>query len=120
MVYDVTDAESFENVKNWMHEIEKFANESVCILIVGNKCDVEGKRKVSKEQGEELAKHYKVPFIEASAKTGTNVDETFMLISREVHNKQQALAKKGKPSTKPGDTKVLTISLDAKKDPCCT
>ncbi len=115
MVYDVTDSDSFENVKNWMSEIEKYANENVCILLVGNKCDVDARRKVTHAEGIDLAKHYKVPFIETSAKSGLNVEETFMLISREVHTKQQAIANKGKPA----DTKVLTISLDDKKANCC-
>ena len=41
-----------------MQEIEKFANGEVCKVLVGNKCDLEDKRKVSKEEGEELARHY--------------------------------------------------------------
>ena len=102
-----------------MNEIEKFANESVCILIVGNKCDMDEQRKVTYAQGAELAKHYKVPFVEASAKSGLNIDEAFLLISKDVYNKQQTFAKKGKGSTKGTDTKVLTVSIDEKKASCC-
>ena len=119
MVYDVTDADSFENIKNWMIEIEKFANENVCILIVGNKADMNEQRKVSFAQGSDLAKHYKVPFIEVSAKTGKNVDETFLLISKEVYGKQQTTSKKGKTS-KGAETKILTVSIDEKKANCCS
>ena len=39
IVYDVTDRETFENVRQWMHEIERFANDNVCKVLVGNKCD---------------------------------------------------------------------------------
>lgn len=56
VVYDVTDRETFENVRQWMLEIEKFANDNVCKVLVGNKCDLVEKRKVSREEGEELAK----------------------------------------------------------------
>ena len=118
VVYDVTDLDSFENVKNWMIEIEKFANENVCILIVGNKADMDEQRKVSFVQGSELAKHYHVPFIEVSAKSGKNVDETFLVMSKEVYGKQQTSSKKGK-TMKGADTKILTVSIDDKKSSCC-
>ena len=56
VVYDVTDRDTFENVRQWMQEIDKFATDNVCKVIVGNKCDLDESRKVSTEEGEELAK----------------------------------------------------------------
>ena len=41
IVYDVTDRETFENVSQWMHEIERFANDNVCKVLVANKIDLE-------------------------------------------------------------------------------
>lgn len=49
MVYDVTDQESFNNVKQWLHEINRYASENVNKLLVGNKSDLEPKRVVSTE-----------------------------------------------------------------------
>jgi 50S ribosomal subunit-associated GTPase HflX len=40
LVYDVTDERSFQNVKNWMRQIEQHASENVNKLLIGNKCDV--------------------------------------------------------------------------------
>ena len=40
IVYGVTEMESFNNVKQWLNEIDRYANDSVCKLLVGNKCDL--------------------------------------------------------------------------------
>ena len=55
VVYDVTDLESFNNVKQWLHEIDRYASENVNKLLVGNKCDLTEKRKITNEMGKELA-----------------------------------------------------------------
>ena len=47
----MTDAESFNNVKQWLHEIDRYASENVNKLLVGNKCDLTSKRAVTFEQG---------------------------------------------------------------------
>ena len=46
MVYDVTDQESFNNVKTWLSEIDRYANENVNKLLVGNKSDLTSKKVV--------------------------------------------------------------------------
>ncbi len=119
VVYDITDKQSFENVKNWIHEVEKFANESVCMMIVGNKTDKEASRQVTYAEGAAFAEHYKVPFIETSAKAGTHIDEAFMTISRKIYAAQNAHAKKHLSPTKDPETKVLTVHIDDKRPGCC-
>jgi len=39
IVYDVTNRDSFEEVRQWMQEIETFASQNVCRVLLGNKCD---------------------------------------------------------------------------------
>ena len=46
VVYDVTDQESFNNVKQWLNEIDRYANENVNKLLVGNKSDLTAKKVV--------------------------------------------------------------------------
>ncbi len=46
VVYDVTDQESFNNVKQWLNEIDRYANENVNKLLVGNKSDLTSKKVV--------------------------------------------------------------------------
>jgi Ras-related protein Rab-1A len=74
IVYDVTDSESYESVRHWLKEIERYASENVNRLIVGNKCDLEERRAVSTEDGQRLANELKIPFLETSAKNSTNVE----------------------------------------------
>lgn len=48
-MYDVTDQESFNNVKQWLNEIDRYASENVNKLLVGNKCDLTANKVVSYE-----------------------------------------------------------------------
>lgn len=48
-MYDVTDQESFNNVKQWLNEIDRYASDSVNKLLVGNKCDLTSQKVVSTE-----------------------------------------------------------------------
>ena len=86
-VYDITDSESFKSVEMWAEEIEKYATPGVSKLLIGNKMDMDGDRKVSKEQGETLAKHYNIKFLETSAKSSINVLEAFKTMTREMYNR---------------------------------
>ena len=87
IVYDITDSESFKSVEMWAEEIEKYATPGVSKLLIGNKMDMDGDRKVSKEQGETLAKHYNIKFLETSAKSSINVLEAFKTMTREMYNR---------------------------------
>ena len=67
-MYDVTDRETFDNVRTWINEIEKYSNAGVCKILVGNKCDMEDRRQVTFEEGQEFASQFSMPFLETSAK----------------------------------------------------
>lgn len=87
LIYDVTDSRSFENVENWFQTVTQHANEDAQIFLVGNKCDDEVNRQVSKEQGQELAAKLNVPFLEASAKSNENVDSIFYELASIIQEK---------------------------------
>jgi len=84
LVYDITDLESFTNVKQWMGEIDRYACENVNKLLVGNKVDLEQDRKVQTATAKEFASSYQIPFIETSAKTATNVNTAFIDIATSI------------------------------------
>lgn len=87
VVYDVTDRDSFQAVESWLAEVEKRAAKDVIKLLIGNKADLAGDRKVSYEEGLELAKQWGMKFLETSAKSGTNVQECFNLLTGEIDQK---------------------------------
>lgn len=90
VVYDVTDAESFNNVKQWLHEIDRYASESVNKLLVGNKSDLAGKRQVQFQEGKEFADSRGLEFLETSAKNSTNVEKAFMTMTSQIKSRMKA------------------------------
>jgi len=84
VVYDTTDLESFNNVKQWLHEIDRYASENVNKLLVGNKSDLTSKRAVSFDQAKEFADSLGIEFIETSAKNSTNVEKAFMMMASQI------------------------------------
>ncbi|KAK4761605.1 hypothetical protein SAY87_029489 [Trapa incisa] len=89
VVYDVTDQESFNNVKQWLSEIDRYASESVNKLLVGNKCDLTDQKVVSYEtaKASAFADEIGIPFMETSAKDSTNVEQAFMAMSAAIKNR---------------------------------
>ncbi|TRY94590.1 hypothetical protein DNTS_015803 [Danionella cerebrum] len=84
LVYDITNEKSFENIKNWIRNIEEHASSDVEKMILGNKCDMSEKRRVSRDRGERLAIDYGIKFLETSAKTSTNVEEAFFTLAQDI------------------------------------
>ena len=77
IVYDITNEASFQSISTWYEQAVKEAGKDVSIILVGNKCDLESERKVSKEQGEEKARSMNASFFETSALSKVNIDDIF-------------------------------------------
>ncbi|GJY16518.1 Ras-related protein RabE1c-like protein [Tanacetum coccineum] len=83
LVYDVTDESSFNNIRNWIRNIEQHASDNVNKILVGNKADMDE----SKRSGLHfiaLADEYGIKFFETSAKTNMNVEDVFFSIGRDI------------------------------------
>ena len=78
VIYDVTNRKTFENVKNWIKQIKEEVSTKVSINLVGNKIDDKDNKKVTEEEGKNLADSFGVAFFEASAKDGLGVNECFL------------------------------------------
>ena len=143
VVYDVTDQESFNNVKQWLNEIDRYANENVnkllvrgdalCLALllhaascwqvfssstqVGNKSDLTSKKVVDYATAKAFADEIGIPFLETSAKNATNVGEAFMTMAAEIKKRmasQPALNTGARNTVRPGEGRPV-----AAKSSCC-
>eukprot|EP01084_Bolivina_argentea_P268014 455118_1 len=87
LVYDITEEQSFLNIRNHIRKIEKHASDSVKKILIGNKSDMADDRIITKERGQDLADEYGIEFFETSAKTNTNVKESFFAIATNIIGK---------------------------------
>uniref|UniRef100_A0A7S4IMH1 Uncharacterized protein n=1 Tax=Vannella robusta TaxID=1487602 RepID=A0A7S4IMH1_9EUKA len=97
LMFDVGNAESFQNISEWLSAVKRFGSCNVTTFIVGAKCDKE-ERVVSIEQAKELADSEGLTYIETSAKEDLNVEEAFNKIASsiaEIKAKEEILNPKG-------------------------
>lgn len=90
VVYDVTDMESYNNVRQWLHEIDRYASDNVNKLLVGNKSDLESKRVVTAEQAKEFADSLGIAFLETSAKNNVQVEDSFFAMASQIKSRFKA------------------------------
>ena len=81
LVFDKTDQKSFENIESWRSEVEKYSDNAIKIM-VGNKSDQEENFEVTLAQAEQKSAALGIPYVEASAFSGKNVETIFETISR--------------------------------------
>uniref|UniRef100_A0A3B1J4C3 RAB6B, member RAS oncogene family b n=1 Tax=Astyanax mexicanus TaxID=7994 RepID=A0A3B1J4C3_ASTMX len=81
VVYDITNVNSFQLTSKWIDDVRTERGSDVIIMLVGNKTDLEEKRQITIEEGEQRAKELNVMFIETSAKTGSNVKQLFRRVA---------------------------------------
>ncbi|KAL8253179.1 hypothetical protein R6Q59_036957 [Mikania micrantha] len=117
IVYDVTDLESFNNVKQWLSEIDRYASENVNKLLVGNKCDLTESRAVSYDTAKEFADNIGIPFMETSAKDATNVEHAFMAMSADI--KKRMASQPGANNTRPPAMQLKGQPV-GQKGGCCS
>uniref|UniRef100_A0A0R3RZV8 Ras-related protein Rab-8A n=1 Tax=Elaeophora elaphi TaxID=1147741 RepID=A0A0R3RZV8_9BILA len=112
LVYDLTNRQSFVNIRDWLTRIKENAKDTVLITLVGNKMDLQSSRKVKYEEGRELAEAYNISFIETSAKSGQNVKETFQGIARKLVQMQNSERARSK-------SPIELIETLSKSSSCC-
>lgn len=76
-VFDITERESFFQLRDWIMETKKHVGNDFVGVIVGNKLDLDYKRVVKTDELLYLAEDVQMPVFEVSAKEGTNIAEVF-------------------------------------------
>jgi len=88
LVYDISRRETFSHLGRWLEEAKQNASANLCIMLIGNKSDVE-RREVTYEEGNQFATSHGLIFRETSAKAATNVEEAFIQTARKIYENIQ-------------------------------
>lgn len=116
LVYDVTDEQSFQNIRNWIRNIEQHAADNVDKILIGNKCDMVGEKVVETIRGQQLADEYSIKFFETSAKSNINVVESFTAIAKDI---KKRLMDNPNASPQPGSIRIDASNTSGKSGKSC-
>ena len=94
LIFDVKEKKTFDQVGDWVTSIMENKQKDAKVILVGNKIDCE-ERVITKEQGEELAQKYQLPYYETSASTGQNVQKIFEALAEEILKSQYLIEHDG-------------------------
>ena len=87
LVYDITKRCTFEHIEDWYEEAKMHIEPHRAVFIlVGTKCDIESNREVTTEEGKQFAEFHGLKFLETSSKSGQNVEEAFLSVTRDIHS----------------------------------
>ena len=110
LIYDITNKKTFDNVRSWITSIEEETSKKIILILVGNKADLKDERKVQKEEGEDIAKEFNLPFFESSAQSGLNVKSVFETLAKLIVEKKAQSVNQGEK---------LTNIKKVEKKKCC-
>ena len=118
IVYAINNRNSFEHAEIWLNELKNKSNPKVRIFLVGNKCDLENTRVVSREEGENFKNEKKLDkFIETSAKTGENARNVLLEAAKMLFKDYLKVKEKIKNNGNDGDT--LERKNGKNRSKCC-
>ncbi|MCJ1333340.1 Ras- protein Rab-6B [Thelotrema lepadinum] len=107
VVYDISSLKSFQNTRKWVDDVRGERGNDVIIVLVGNKTDLNDKREVTTQQGEEEAKRCGALFVETSAKVGANVKGLFRKIAQALPGMENEGAK--------AESQMIDVNINPQK-----
>ncbi|XP_015785375.1 ras-related protein Rab-35 [Tetranychus urticae] len=118
VVYDVSNGDTFANVKRWLHEIDQNC-EDVCRILVGNKNDDPNLKVVLTQDAQRFADQMGIELYETSAKENVNVEEMFMAITRMVLRSKKEKEQRQQQSQDNAIRLQKGSAHKGKKNKCC-
>ena len=121
IVYDITRKDTFASIERWVNDLKATSDPKLTIILIGNKNDLDDKREVSKDQGEEKAKSFGCAFLETSAFSGDNLDKAFELMVKEIYEKfsNSSSEEEEFEAVKKGEDLKVEKEKEKKKKACC-
>ena len=92
LVFDITNKDSFDDIKNyWLPEIKENGQKDIILALAGNKSDNYLKEQVSDNEGKALAKEINAIYMRTSAKLNSSIDEIFNSIGNKFLNPEMEI-----------------------------
>ena len=85
LAFDITNYNSFKSLEKWIRDVDNYAVDNVCLILVGMKSDLDRRRTVSREKSEKLAQVLKVKYYEISAKDNMNINNMFIQLVKDIN-----------------------------------
>ncbi|KAJ4836685.1 Ras- protein rhn1 [Turnera subulata] len=112
VVYDISSMDTFSRAKKWVEELQRLGNPNLVMALVANKSDLDSRREVKNEEGEQFAQDNAMFFTETSAKNANNINELFYEIAKRLA--------RASPSKHSGMNLNSETQSRARKLFCCT
>jgi Ras-related protein Rab-14 len=89
LVYDITRRSTYNHLQSWLNDARSLTNPNTVIFLIGNKSDLDSQRDVTQEEATKFAEDNGLIFLEASAKTGENVEDAFLSTATQIFKNVQ-------------------------------
>ena len=90
IVYDITRKTTFDNIDKWISDLKLNGDKNICIIILGNKSDLNEKRQVQEKDGMQKAEMFKTAFLETSALNGDNITKAFDELIEQIYQNNKS------------------------------
>ena len=119
LVFDVTDDNSFDKIKDWMEQINSnMSKDEISIILIGNKCDLQDERVIDEQKAKIKAEELGVKYYETSALNGTGINEAFEGLVKLILKKNKIIPESRTISLVSKEAEEI-VEKNEKKKSCC-